>query len=83
MVFVVQRLVNSVQLVQSWFDTGPALVYVLFMGAISDHLGKKLILMIPLTGKIQNKPFFSFIDISSPIRRCPHQRVITYTYMYV
>ena len=44
---------NNIQLVQGWFDTGPALFYVLFMGALSDRYGRKPLLVVSLIGENQ------------------------------
>ena len=48
--FAVQRRVNDIQLIQGWLDSGPSLFYVFFAGAISDHLGRKPLLFVPLIG---------------------------------
>ena len=45
------REVNDFQLIQSWLGQCPSIVYVLFMGAVSDHFGRKIIILIPLVGE--------------------------------
>ncbi len=41
---------NDIQLVQDWLDRGSSLFYVFFSGAISDHFGRKPIILFPLFG---------------------------------